>query len=221
MFIFDVLTIFPNLIEGYLSDSIIAREIKKGTIRVRVHDIRKYTKDKHRKVDDRPYGGGAGMLMTPQPLFDAINAVKKLSPRYSKKTRPVVYLSPTGKMFDYGMAKKLTKLKGLILICGRYEGIDERIRHLCVDQKISIGKYVLTGGELPALVVLDAVTRLIPGALGDSRSAHEDSFTESMEGRGEYPHFTRPPVFKGLKVPPVLLTGDHKKIMEWRRKHLR
>lgn len=209
------------MVEGYLGGSIIEREIKKGTIRVRVHDIRKYTKDKHRKVDDRPYGGGAGMLMTPQPLFDAVNAVKKLFPKYSKKTRPVIYLSPTGKMFDYPMAKKLTKLKGLILICGRYEGIDERIRKLCVDQEISIGKYVLTGGELPALVILDAVTRLIPGALGDSRSAHEDSFTESLEGRGEYPHFTRPPVFKGLKVPPVLLTGDHKKIMEWRRKRLK
>lgn len=219
--IFDVLTIFPGLIEGYLSDSILKREIKKGTMKVRAHNIRDYTKDKHHKVDDTPYGGGAGMVMTPQPIFDCIQAVKKMAPRYSKKSRPVIYLSPTGKIFDYRMAKKLAMKKGLILVSGRYEGIDDRVRKLCIDEEISIGPYVLSGGELPALVLIEAITRLLPGALGDSRSAHEDSFTEALEGKKEYPHYTRPRVFKGLKVPPPLLTGDHKKISEWRKKHLK
>lgn len=237
MFTFDILTIFPGLIEGYLSDSIIKREILKKTIRVRVHDIRTYSKDKRKGVDDRPYGGGAGMLMTPQPLYDCITAVKR-----KNKEAKVVYMSPTGKLFDYAMAKKIAatimptksaqirsakknaKQKntgGIILLCGRYEGIDERVRKLCIDEEISIGNYVLTGGELPALVVLDAVTRLLPGALGDERSAHEDSFTEALEGKKEYPHYTRPPEFKGLKVPKILQSGNHAKIEEWRRSKLK
>ena len=219
--IFDVLTIFPNLIEAYLSDSILKREIKKGTIKVRTHDIRDYSKDKHHKVDDTPYGGGAGMLMTPQPLFDCVQAVKKTQPKYSKISRPIIYLSPTGKKLDYKIAKKLATKKGLILLCGRYEGIDERVRKLCIDEEISIGDYVLSGGELPALVLIEAITRLLPGALGDARSAHEDSFTEALNGKKEYPHYTRPPTFKKLQVPPILLTGHHKNIAEWRKKHLR
>lgn len=210
---FDVLTIFPKLLDSYLHDSILWREIKKGTVKIRFHDIRAYSKDKHKKVDDRVYGGGAGMLLTAQPLFDSIQAVRKKNPK-----APVIYLTPQGKLFDYQMAKKLSKKRGLILLCGRYEGIDERIRTLCVDEEISIGNYVLTGGELPAMVLIDAVTRLLPGALGNEDSAHEDSFTEALEGKKEYPHYTRPPVFKKLKVPPVLLTGDHKKIAAWRKK---
>lgn len=219
--VFDVLTIFPNLIEGYLSDSILKREIKKNTIKVRTHNIRDYSKDKHHKVDDTPYGGGAGMIMTPQPLFDSIQKVKKLQPRYAKTSRPVIYLTPTGKKLDYPLAKKLAGKKGLILICGRYEGIDERIRELCVDEEISIGDYVLSGGELAALVLIEAVTRLLPGALGNESSAHEDSFTEALDGKKEYPHFTRPRVFKSLEVPDILLTGNHKKIEAWRKKYLR
>ncbi|MBP9718126.1 tRNA (guanosine(37)-N1)-methyltransferase TrmD [Candidatus Gracilibacteria bacterium] len=214
--IFDVLTIFPGLIEGYLSDSILKREIAKKTMKVRTHDIRAYSKDKHKKVDARPYGGGAGMLMTPEPLYDAITAAKKKNPK-----APVIYMSPTGKMFTYKMAKKLAKKPGLILVCGRYEGIDERVKKLCIDEEISIGEYVLSGGELPSLVVIEAVTRLLPGALGDERSAHEDSFTEALDGKKEYPHYTRPPVFKGLKVPKVLLGGHHAKINEWRKKKLK
>ena len=175
---FDVLTIFPRLLDSYLEDSIVKREIKKGTIRVRFHDIRAYSKDKHHKVDDKPYGGGAGMLMTPQPIFDCVKAVKRKNPKAS-----VIYLSPKGKMFDYKMAKRLARKKGLILLCGRYEGIDERVKQLCVDEEISIGNYVLTGGELPAMVVIDAVTRLLPGALGNDKSAHEDSFTEILDGK--------------------------------------
>lgn len=230
--IFDVLTIFPNLLDSYLKDSILAREIKKGTIKIRFHDIRKYSKNKHRKADDTPYGGGAGMVMTPQPLFDCIQAVKRKNPG-----APVIYLSPKGKLLTHalalrlaGRAKKLARANGqranrrkncgLILLCGRYEGIDERIIKLCVDQEISIGEYVLTGGELAALVLIDVVTRLLPKALGNKDSAREDSFSAALGGKKEYPHYTKPRVFKGLKVPGVLLTGDHAKISAWRRRKL-
>lgn len=213
---FDVLTIFPHLLDSYLEDSIIWREIKKKTINIRFHDIRAYSTERHKKVDDTPYGGGAGMVMTPQPIYDAIKAVKKKNPK-----APVIYLSPHGKVLDYKMAKKLSRKKGLIFLCGRYEGIDERIRDLCIDEEISIGNYVLTGGELPAMVVIDAVTRLVPGALGNKNSAHEDSFTEALGGKKEYPHYTKPRVFKKLEVPEVLLGGNHAKIQEWRRKKLK
>ncbi|MBI2639218.1 tRNA (guanosine(37)-N1)-methyltransferase TrmD [Candidatus Peregrinibacteria bacterium] len=214
--VFDVLTIFPHLLDSYLEDSILWREQKKKIIKIRFHDIRAYSKDKHKKVDDTPYGGGAGMVMTPQPIFDCMKAAKRKNRR-----APVIYLTPTGKLFDYKMAKRLAKKPGLILLCGRYEGIDERIRKLCVDEEISIGNYVLTGGELPAMVIIDAITRLLPGALGDERSAHEDSFTEALNGKKEYPHYTKPREFQGLKVPPILLTGDHAKINAWRKKKLK
>lgn len=214
--VFDVLTIFPHLLDSYLADTILAREIKKKTMKVRFHDIRKYSKDKRKKVDDTPYGGGAGMVMTPQPIFDCIRAVRKKNPKAK-----VVYLTPHGKRFNYKMAKRLAQRRGLILLCGRYEGIDERIRKLCVDEEISLGDYVLTGGELAAAIVIDAVTRLLPGALGNEKSAHEDSFTEALEGKKEYPQYTKPREFRGLTVPPVLLSGNHAKIGAWRRKKLR
>ncbi|MEK7523432.1 MAG: tRNA (guanosine(37)-N1)-methyltransferase TrmD [Patescibacteria group bacterium] len=214
--VFDVLTIFPHLLDSYLAGSILGREIKKKTIKIRFHDIRRYSKDRHQKVDGTPYGGGAGMVMTPQPIYDCVKAVKK-----KNKGAPVIYLSPQGKMLDYKLAKKLSKKRGLILLCGRYEGIDERIKELCVDEEISIGNYVLTGGELPAMVLIDAVTRLLPKALGNKESAREDSFTEALGGKKEYPHYTKPREFKGLKVPDVLLNGDHKKIAEWRKGQVR
>lgn len=214
--VFDILTIFPDLLSSYIQDSIIAREIKKKTIKIRFHDIRAYSKDRHKKVDDTPYGGGAGMVMTPQPIYDCIQAVKK-----KNRGAAVIYLTPQGKLFDYKLAKKLARKKGLILLCGRYEGIDDRIRELCIDEEISIGNYVLTGGELPAMVMIDAVTRLLPGALGNKESAREDSFTEALEGKKEYPHYTKPREFKGLSVPPVLLSGDHAKITAWRKKGLK
>lgn len=213
---FDILTIFPHLLDSYLKDSIIWREIKKKTIKVRFHDIRSYSKDKHRKVDGTPYGGGAGMVMTPQPIYDCIKAVKKKNPR-----APVIYLSPKGKLFNYKLAKKLAKKRGLILLCGRYEGIDERVIKLLVDEEISIGEFVLTGGELPAMVIVDAVTRLLPHALGNKESSRQDSFTEALQGKKEYPHYTHPREFKGLRVPDVLLSGNHKKIEEWRKKNLK
>lgn len=219
--IFDVVTIFPHLLDSYLKDSILAREIKKGTVKIRFHDIRKYSNNKHRKVDDTPYGGGAGMVMTPQPIFDCIRAVKRKNPR-----APVIYLSPKGKLLNHALAKKLAAMDkrshgGLILLCGRYEGIDERIRKLCVDEEISIGEYVLTGGELAALVLIDAVTRFLPKALGNKNSALEDSFSEALGGKKEYPHYTKPRVFRGLTVPAVLLTGDHARINAWRKKKLK
>lgn len=213
---FDILTIFPRLLDSYLNDSIICREIKKGTIKIRFHDIRKYSKDRRKKVDDTPYGGGAGMVMTPQPIFDCVAAVKRKNPK-----APVIYLSPKGKMFDYKTAKRLARKSGLILLCGRYEGIDERIIKLCVDEEISIGEYVLTGGELPAMVIVDAVTRLLPKALGNKESSSQDSFTEALLGKKEYPHYTKPREFKGLKAPKILLSGDHVKIAQWRRKKLK
>lgn len=213
---FDILTIFPRLLDSYLADTILARLINRKLIRVRFHDIRSWSKDRHRKVDDTPYGGGAGMVMTPAPLFDAIAAARK-----KNRGAPVMYLSPTGKLFNYRLAKRMAKKKGLILVCGRYEGIDERVKKLCIDEEISIGDYVLTGGELPAMVIVDAVARLLPGALGNDASAHEDSFTEALGGKKEYPHYTKPREFKGLKVPSVLTSGNHAKIAAWRKRKLK
>ena len=200
--------------KGYLKEGVISREIKKSTITVKFHDIRKYSKDRHHKVDDTPYGGGAGMLMTPQPIYDCIKAVKK------KNKGPVIYMSPKGKTFTHKMARRMSKLPEVILLCGRYEGIDQRVIDLCVDEEISIGKYVLTGGELPAMVILDAVTRLLPNALGNENSVEEETFSEALGGKKEYPHYTKPREFMGRAVPNVLLNGNHKEIEEWRKKQV-
>lgn len=219
---FDILTIFPEIFNSYLKESIIKLALKNGVIEIYIHDIRKFSKDKHKKVDDIPYGGGAGMVMTPQPLHDAIIHVKKLN------KGPVIYLSPQGKTFTQIKAEKLAKLierkkdnHGLILLCGRYEGIDERIRKILIDEEISIGKYVLTGGELAAMVIIDSVSRLIPGVLGREESHLEDSFSKSLNRKKEYPHYTRPADFQGLKVPEILLSGNHEKIRNWRKSKLK
>lgn len=213
---FDILTIFPGIFNSYLQESIVKRAQKKGLIEIHIHNIRNSSKDKHKKVDDIPFGGGAGMVMTPQPLFDAIKHVKKIN------KGPVIYLTPQGKMFTQYKAEKISKkYKGIILICGRYEGIDQRIRDTLIDEEISIGNYVLTGGELPAMIILDSVSRLIPGVLGKEQSHLEDSFSKSLNRKKEYPHYTRPAIFKGMKVPEVLISGDHKKIMQWRKNNLK
>ena len=212
---FDILTIFPHAFDSYFNESMIKRAKARGLIKIFVHDIRKFSKNKHKKVDDIPYGGGPGMIMTPQPIYDTVRHVKK----YNKG--PVILLSPSGKLFTHKKARQLAKNKGLILICGRYEGVDERVKKLCVDEEISIGEYVLTGGEIPAMVILDAVSRFIPKFLGKKSSLHEESFSESLDGKKEYPQYTRPPVFKDLKVPKVLQSGHHKNISDWRKKHLR
>lgn len=213
---FDLLTIFPEIFNSYLKESIIKRAVTAGKIEIHVHDIRKFSKDKHGKVDDIPYGGGPGMVMTPQPIYDCVRHVKK------KNKGPVIYLSPKGELLTQTKAKKIAKEgRDLILLCGRYEGIDQRVIDLCVDREISIGKYVLTGGELPAMVLLDVISRLIPGVLGKDESSAEESFSRALKGKKEYPHYTRPPNFKGRKVPDVLISGHHKKIDEWRRRNLK
>lgn len=213
---FDILTIFPNIFDSYLKESIIKRAIENKFIEIHIHDIRDYTKNKHKRVDDVPFGGGAGMVMTPQPLDDAIKHVKKLN------KGPVIFLTPQGQTFSQTKAERLaSKDQDLILLCGRYEGIDQRIRDLHVDLEISIGNYVLTGGELPAMVLTDAISRLIPGVLGKEESHQEDSFSKALNRKKEYPHYTRPATFKGMDVPEVLLSGHHKKIETWRKSKLK
>lgn len=207
---FDVITIFPEIFNAYLNESILKRAAERNLIEVSVHNLRDFTTDRHRTVDDYPYGGGAGMVMKPEPFFSAVEHIKS-----DGIPRQVVMLTPQGKTFSQDMALSIYKQKqDMILICGRYEAIDERVKGL-VDEEISIGDYVLTGGELPALVIIDSIARLIPGVLGDERSAEEDSFACGLL---EYPHYTRPPEFRGLKVPEILLSGNHRAISRWRRK---
>jgi tRNA (guanine37-N1)-methyltransferase len=215
---FDILTLFPSLVQPYFEDSILKRAIAAKKIKVAVHNIRDYSTERHHKVDDSPYGGGAGMVMSCQALYDAIKAVKKLN------KGPVLYMSPCGDRFTQKKAEALAKKhakKGLILLCGRYEGIDQRIIDLLVDEEISIGDFVVTGGELPALTIIDAVARLLPGVLGDDESASEESFSEALDGMLEYPHYTKPEAFKGKHVPPVLLSGNHAAIKKWRMENRR
>ncbi|MFH1201840.1 MAG: tRNA (guanosine(37)-N1)-methyltransferase TrmD [Candidatus Omnitrophota bacterium] len=209
----DIITIFPNMFAPVLNESIIKRAQQKGLLKIDIHDLRDYSLDKHKKVDDRPFGGGPGMVMRLEPIFRAVEAVKRGTRDEGRGTK-VVLLSPQGGTLNQKIAKQLAKNKHLILICGHYEGIDERVRQELVDKEISIGDYVLTGGELPAMVLLDAVSRFIPGVLGHADSTNEESFTLGLL---EYPHYTRPADFKGLRVPNVLLTGDHKKIANWRK----
>ena len=213
---FDILTIFPQAFDSYLKESILARAQKSKLIEIHVHDIRKFSKDKHKKVDDVPFGGGAGMVMTPQPLHDAITHIKK------SNNGPMIFLTPQGKTLTQPKLENLSKKNtNLILLCGRYEGIDQRIRDTLIDQEISIGNYVLTGGELPAMILIDGISRLIPGVLGKEQSHQEDSFSKSLDRKKEYPNYTRPANFQGMEVPEVLLSGHHKKIQDWRKKNLK
>ena len=212
----DILTIFPKIFDSPLKEAMLNRAKKKGVWDYSVHDIRKYSKDKHRSVDDTPYGGGAGMLMKPEPIFDCVMDVKK-----NKKSKfPVIYMSSKGKILTQKRAEKFSKLPGCIVLCGRYEGVDQRVVDEVVDEEISIGKYILAGGEFAALVFIETVVRLIPEALGNSSSVLEESFSKKLNGKKEYPQFTRPAIFRGKKVPDVLVSGNHKKIEEWRQKNL-
>jgi tRNA (guanine37-N1)-methyltransferase len=204
----DIITIFPGMFEPVLNESIMKRAQAKKCVDFRVHDLRDFSKDPHRKVDDRPFGGGPGMVMSPQPLVDAVRRIKG-----RRKNVRVIYLCPGGTTFTQPRAKALAKEKGIILICGHYEGIDERVREMVVDESISAGDYVLTGGELPAMLIVDAVTRLIPGVLGREASLEDESFEHGLL---EYPQFTRPADFCGKKIPPVLLSGNHLAIKNWR-----
>jgi tRNA (guanine37-N1)-methyltransferase len=206
---FDILTLFPDMFRGPFDESIIRRGQDKGLIRIGLHQIRDFTLDRHHTVDDPPYGGGSGMLMRPEPLAACIEAVKN-----EHEKAPVLLTTPQGRPFNHKMAQELSREPGLIIICGRYEGIDERIREQYVDAEVSIGDFVLSGGELAAMVIVDAVTRLIPGVLGSDESATTDSFSDGLL---EYPQYTRPAEFKGRSVPAVLLSGNHAEIARWRR----
>ena len=210
----DILTIFPQMFRGPFDESLIKKAQEKGLVTIRIHDLRRWAKDRHKTVDDRPYGGGAGMVMMVEPIW---HALRKLRTKEAK----VVLLSPQGKRFTQTEAEKLAQNQHLIFICGHYEGVDERVRKYLVDEEISIGDYVLTGGELATMVVVDAVVRLIPGVVGKKESLEQESFSlKTKEGKPllDYPQYTRPAEFRGWRVPQVLLSGDHKKIAQWRQK---
>jgi len=206
--VIDVLTLFPGMFAGILSESILKIAQDKGALDVRLHDIRDYTEDRHRKVDDRPYGGGPGMVMCPQPVVDAVEAV-----RGDDEDARVILLSPQGQVLDQKLAGDLAQEKRLVLICGRYEGFDERVVQILKPLELSIGDYVLSGGEVPAMAVIDAVVRLLPDVLGDPESASYESF---QGGLLDFPQYTRPPLFRDLEVPEVLLSGNHAEIAKWR-----
>lgn len=206
---FDVFTLFPAVFSPYIESSILQRARQNQLVDIQLHDIREWATDKHHTTDDLPYGGGGGMVIKPEPVFSAVEAILGSPP-----TGPLVLLTPQGKPFDQATAQRLSLLPHLGLICGRYEGVDERIRQHLATEEISIGDYVLSGGELPALVLIDAIARLIPGVLGDPNGAADDSFASQLL---EYPHFTRPPDFRGWQVPEVLISGNHAQINQWRR----
>jgi len=205
----DVITIFPEIFKAVVKESIIKRAQEKKKVLINIHDLRDYTLNRHKKVDDRPFGGGPGMVISPIPIFKAIKKIKARS-----KVAKVILLTPQGEKFNQKKAQLLSTEKRLIFVCPHYEGIDERVRQELVDEEISIGDYILTGGELPALIVMDSVIRLLSGVLGDEDSIKSESFEGNLL---EYPHYTRPANFKGLNVPKVLLSGDHKKIESWRK----
>ena len=215
---FEVFTLLPEVFPSYLETSIIKRARERDLINVRVHNIRDYTHDKHHTTDDTPYGGGGGMVMKPEPVFEAIETVLGLNPDSTQpepaSNIPIILLTPQGRVFNHSIAQELSAHAHIILLCGRYEGIDERIREHLVTDEISIGDYVLTGGELPALILIDAIARLLPDVLGDPTGAQDDSHAMGLL---EYPHYTRPPEFRGWKTPDILLSGDHAKIDKWRR----
>jgi tRNA (guanine37-N1)-methyltransferase len=206
---FDVFTLFPELIQPYLEVSILQRALQRGLLSVNIHNIRDWATDKHHVTDDTPYAGGGGMVMKPEPIFNAVESVLGSPPKC-----PVVLLTPQGRLFSQQVARELSQHNHIALLCGRYEGIDERVRQHLVTDEISIGDYVLTGGELPAMILIDAITRLIPGVLGDPFATQEDSHASGLL---EYPHYTRPANFRSWEVPEVLLSGNHAQIARWRR----
>ncbi len=207
----DVLTLFPGMFAGPLDESIIMRARKAGLLELKIHQLRDWTHDRHKTVDDRPFGGGPGMLMKPEPLFEAVESLRHESTR-------VILLSPSGRKFDQAIARELAGQSDLLLVTGHYEGFDERVRETLADDELSIGDYVLTNGALPAMVIIDAVTRLLPGVLGDDQSSADESFSQNLL---EYPQYTRPAEFRGLPVPDVLVSGNHAEIEKWRREQAR
>ncbi len=205
----DILTLFPEMFAGPLDYSIIGKAREKGCVDINIHNLRDFSSDKrHRKVDDRPYGGGPGMVIKPEPIYEAIASIN------SHSEACVILMSPQGVRFNQEKARELVKRKHLILICGRYEGIDERVRENLVDEEISVGDYVVSGGELPSMIVVDAITRLLPGVVGRQESIKKDSFSEGIL---DYPAYTRPAIYRGMEIPSVLLSGNHLRIEEWRK----
>ncbi|WP_055342740.1 tRNA (guanosine(37)-N1)-methyltransferase TrmD [Paraclostridium sordellii] len=207
---FHIMTLFPEIFNSYMSESIMKRAVEKGIIEVNIYNIRDFSTNKHKKVDDYPFGGGAGMVMTPQPIYDTY---KYIADKFNIEEPRVIYLTPKGKVHNQEIATDMSSYEDIILLCGHYEGIDQRIIDSIVTDEISIGDYVLTGGELPALILIDSISRLIPGVLNQNESFEEESFKDNLL---EYPHYTRPREFMGMEVPEVLLSGNHKKIDEWR-----
>ena len=247
----DILTIFPDFFCGPLDFGIVRRAREAGLVEIRIHDLREFTKDKHRTVDDRPFGGGEGMVLKPEPIFECVESLGDVAPREVRASsgarQSVILLSAQGQRLDQTMASMLSSLERIVLVCGRYEGVDERISECLADREISVGDYVLSGGELGAAVIVDTVVRLIPGAVGNEASTRQESFTAeaSLQGKGcadkvlgnvrptqdsppsstcvsggllDYPHYTRPAVFRGMSVPEVLVNGNHEEIRRWRRK---
>ena len=236
--LFDILTIFPDFFRGPLDFGIVRRARETGLVEVSIHDLRNFTKDKHRTVDDRPFGGGEGMVLKPEPIFECLESLDGLAARAERSSgrakQSVIVLSPQGRTLDQSLAAEFSTLERIVLICGRYEGVDDRVSEHLADREVSIGDYVLSGGELGAAVILDTVVRLIPGAVGNEDSTRQESFTEGVArsllpatgvsstcasgGLLDYPHYTRPADFRGLAVPEVLLNGNHEDIRRWRRK---
>jgi len=209
---FDVLTIFPQMIEAAFSEGVVARAIQAGSLALRIHDLRDHAEGRHRRVDDEPFGGGAGMVLKPEPIFQAVEAIRAEEPDLPTR---VVLLSPQGERFDQRIAERYAASAGrLVLICGRYEGVDERVREHLADEELSVGDFVLSGGEIAAMLVVDAVARLVPGTLGSPESAERESFTGDIF---DHPSYTRPAEWRGMKVPEVLLSGHHAEIERWRR----
>jgi tRNA (guanine37-N1)-methyltransferase len=207
---FDVFTLFPEVMHAYIQSSVLGKALESGVIEVKFHNIRDYTLDRHRTTDDEPYGGGGGMVMKPEPIFAAVESV--LGEEIN--TTPILLLTPQGRVFRQEVARELAGHARLALICGRYEGVDERVRQYLATDEVSVGDYVLTGGELPALIIIDTVARLRPGVLGDTEATEKDSYSSGLL---EHPHYTRPASFRGWEVPAVLLSGDHARIASWRR----
>ncbi len=203
----DVFTIFPGILESPLRESLLGRALERGLVDVRIHDVRVFTSDRHRQVDDEPYGGGPGMVMKPEPLFAAVESL-------GDEPKRVLLLSPAGRRLDQALVRELSKERWLVLVCGRYEGVDERVAEGLPAEEVSIGDYVLSGGEVPALVLIEAVARLVPGVIGKEESHERDSF---QDGLLDHPHYTRPVEFRGMTVPEVLLSGNHAEIERWRR----
>lgn len=210
----DILTLFPGMFDSFFSHSILKRAIEKKKIAVGIHDLRDYTHDRHRTCDDKPFGGGPGMLMKPEPIFEACDKLFGGKTKKRSSAFRFIYMTPRGAPFTQGLAKKFAKAKHLAVLCGHYEGVDQRVMDTLVTDEISIGDYVLTGGEIPALVLIDAVARWVPGVLGAEESKEFETFSQNLL---EYPQYTRPSVYRGLKVPSILLSGHHKEIELWRR----